>query len=175
MQTKTVQDTRARRDQTAEGGSQRRENHVKSEMSNRPPLNSTFRGGSRRNDATRTRRHTQQTHNTPTQQHTDTHTHAHTQKSTIWANWPKSNWPKSNWPKSNWPKSTMIGAPPFGEPFGPDFFWVWALLFGAVTHTRSRNGLAKNGLDWPKLDWPKLVLAKSGIEPEWCLPATMPS
>ena len=46
VQTKTVQDTRARRDQTTEGASQRRENHVKLEMSNRAPLNSTFREGS---------------------------------------------------------------------------------------------------------------------------------
>ena len=46
MPTKTVQDTRARRGQTG-GGSQRRGNHVKSEVSNRAPLNSTFREGSR--------------------------------------------------------------------------------------------------------------------------------
>ena len=35
-----------RRDQTAEGGSQQKENHVKSDMSNRAPLNSTFRKNS---------------------------------------------------------------------------------------------------------------------------------
>ena len=32
-----------------------------------------------------------------------------------------------------------------GPPFGPDFLWVWAPPFGAMTHTRSRNGLAKIG------------------------------
>ena len=42
VQTKTVQDPGA-------GRSQQRENHVKSEMSNRAPLNSTFREGSREN------------------------------------------------------------------------------------------------------------------------------
>ena len=35
--------TQTRRDQTAGGGSRRRESHVKSEMGNRAPLNSTFR------------------------------------------------------------------------------------------------------------------------------------
>ena len=44
-----------RRDQTAEGGSQRKENHVKSDMSNRAPLNSTFRKNLGEDDATRTR------------------------------------------------------------------------------------------------------------------------
>ena len=60
------------------------------------------------------------------------------------------------------------------HPSGPNFFWVWAPHFGAMTHTRSRNGLAKNGLAknwpklagpkprWPKMDWLKLVLAKIG-------------
>ena len=46
-QTKTVQDTIARRDQIAEEGSQRRGNHMKSEMSKRASLNSMLREGSR--------------------------------------------------------------------------------------------------------------------------------
>ena len=32
------------------------------------------------------------------------------------------------------------------HPSGPDFYWVWAPPFGAMTHTKSRNGLAENGL-----------------------------
>ena len=47
MQTKTVPSTRVRRGQTAEEGSQRRGNHVKSEMSQRASLNNMFREGSR--------------------------------------------------------------------------------------------------------------------------------
>ena len=43
---RTVEDTRARHGQTAEGGSQPKGNHVKSAMSNRAPLNSAFREGS---------------------------------------------------------------------------------------------------------------------------------
>ena len=43
-----------RRDQTAEGGSRRRESHVKSELSIQAPLNSTFREGSWEDDASRT-------------------------------------------------------------------------------------------------------------------------
>ena len=38
MRTMTVRDTQTRQDQTAEGGSRRRENHVKSELSNQAPL-----------------------------------------------------------------------------------------------------------------------------------------
>ena len=42
------------------------------------------------------------------------------------------------------------------HPSGPDFFWVWAPHFGdPMTHTRSRNGLAKNGF------------AKIGFGPNW--------
>ena len=39
-------------------------------------------------------------------------------------------------------KSEIFGP----HPSGPDVSWVWAPPFGAKTHTRSRNGLAKNGL-----------------------------
>ena len=46
VQAKTVEVTRAQWSQTAEGGSQRNENHVKSGMSTQAPLNSTFREGS---------------------------------------------------------------------------------------------------------------------------------
>ena len=42
----TVRDTQTRQDQTAEGGSRRRGNHEKSELSDQKPLNSTFREGS---------------------------------------------------------------------------------------------------------------------------------
>ena len=45
VQTRAVEVTRAQRDQTAEGGSQRKRNQVKSEMSNPAPLDSTFREG----------------------------------------------------------------------------------------------------------------------------------
>ena len=48
VQTRTLGDTRAQRSQRAGGGSQRKENHMKQETSNRAPLNSTFREGSSR-------------------------------------------------------------------------------------------------------------------------------
>ena len=47
-------------------------------------------------------------------------------------------------------KKSETGGPhilgPISHPSGLHFFWVWAPSFGAMTHTRSRNGL-------PKLDW----------------------
>ena len=46
VRTTMEQDTQNRRDQTAEGGSRRRGNQVKSELSSQTPLNSTFREGS---------------------------------------------------------------------------------------------------------------------------------
>ena len=46
VRTMTVRDAQTRQDQTAEGGSRRRETHVKSELSNQAPPNSTFREGS---------------------------------------------------------------------------------------------------------------------------------
>ena len=46
VQRRTLEVTRGKLGQTAEGGSQRKVNHVKSETSNQAPLNSTFREGS---------------------------------------------------------------------------------------------------------------------------------
>ena len=59
-------------------------------------------------------------------------------------------------------KREILSPPPFGAPFlrGPTFSWVWAPPCGALTHTKSRNGL-------PKLDWAKLVWAKIGWGQNW--------
>ena len=46
VRAKTVRDTQTRQDQTPEGGSRRRGNHVKSELSHQAPLNCTFQEGS---------------------------------------------------------------------------------------------------------------------------------
>ena len=68
-------------------------------------------------------------------------------------------------------KSTKFWGPPFGphpsglDPSGsgPNFFWVWAPPFGAMTHTQiqmANNGLAKIGLA-------QIGLAKIGVGQNW--------
>ena len=68
-------------------------------------------------------------------------------------------------PNPSWPPPFV--APTFRCPYpsGPNFFWVWAPPFGAMTYTQIQMDWPKLDwpkLDWPQLDWPKLALAKIG-------------
>ena len=48
-------------------------------------------------------------------------------------------WPPTLWPPTLWPQT-----PSLPHPSGPNFFWVWAPPFGAMTHTQIQ-------MDWPKM------------------------
>ena len=59
---------------------------------------------------------------------------------------------KRTWWLETEKKLEILGPPPFGAPpSGLDFFWVWAPPFRAMTHTRSKIGLARIGFgqSWP--------------------------